>query len=361
MDDDEEHLSRPGPGGGRFGGDRPAVRAVRATMRFGSQVSVEDVSFDVEPGAIFGFIGPSGCGKTTTVRLLTGLHRPTSGRVEVLGQEPASFTRRHRERIGYLPQRSVLYPELSLAANVRFVAGIYGMSHDVRRRVAEVLEFMELGEHAHKPLRTTSGGMQRRAALAAALVHAPELLFLDEPTAGLDPLLRTKLWAHFDDLRQGGSTLFVTTQYVDEATRCDRVALMVEGRLVALDTPTGLRRRAMGGDIVRAVAAAPLDEAALQRLGTVPGVLRVDVDATRPAVVDVVVEDATRAMGPVVTSLEPEPGLTAVEHHLPAFDDVFTELVTQHRAEEADRLGRDGPEGPAAGGGAAAPPAEAVA
>lgn len=290
---------------------------------------MDGVSFDVGAGDIFGFIGPSGCGKTTTVRLMTGLYRPTSGRVEVLGCEPTAFTRRHRERIGYLPQRSVLYPGLTVRANLHFVAGIYGMRHDVRTRVAEVLEFVELSEHAGKTLRRTSGGMQRRVALAAALVHAPELLFLDEPTAGLDPLLRTKLWSHFDELRQGGRTLFVTTQYVDEATRCDRVALMVAGRLVALDTPEGLRRQALGGDVVRVHTREPLGSRLTRFLDQLPFVRAVTVEPEAPSTVDIVVADAAVAIGPLVTTIEPLVGVASIEHHLPAFDDVFTTLVNR--------------------------------
>src|ERR1041384_4072758 len=171
--------------------ERPMViKARELTKVFGGEVAVNAISMDVPEGAIFGFIGPSGSGKTTTVRLLMGLYEPDSGEVSVLGARPSRFTRSDRERIGYLPQLFVLYPDLTIWENMNFAASLYGVPFLRSRRLNQLLELVELKEDKHKLVRNTSGGMQRRLSLAATLIHDPDLIFLDEPTAGIDPILR---------------------------------------------------------------------------------------------------------------------------------------------------------------------------
>src|SRR5688572_13996805 len=220
------------------------------TKMFGEDVAVQSLSMYVPRGKIFGFIGPSGCGKTTTVRLLTGFYKPTSGTLSVLGKNPADFTKADREKLGYLIQSFVLYPDLTVWENLNFAASFYGVSPFRGKRLNKLLDFVELSEHKNKLARDLSGGMKRRLSLAATMVHNPELLFLDEPTAGIDPILRRKFWDYFKELQEEGHTLFVTTQYVGEAAYCDLVGVMYEGRLLMVATPENLRKKAFGGEIV---------------------------------------------------------------------------------------------------------------
>src|SRR5690242_11554624 len=168
---------------------RTVVQAQALTKKFGAETAVSDLNFTVPEGSIFGFIGPSGCGKTTTIRLLTGMYKPTAGQVRVLGQSPKHFSAATRAALGYMPQHFVLYPNLSAWENLNFSASLYGLGLFRGKRFKELLDFVELTEHRHKLVRQLSGGMQRRLALAAALVHDPLVLFLDEPTAGIDPVL----------------------------------------------------------------------------------------------------------------------------------------------------------------------------
>ena len=215
---------------------------------YGSQRAVDGVDLEVQAGTIVGVIGPSGCGKSTLVRLLIGIERPTSGTVRLFGVDPAGADARVRSRFGYMPQMPVLFPHLSASANLRFLASVYGVPwRGRRRRFDELLDLVDLGPHRHKTVSALSGGMQRRLTLAATLVHDPELLVLDEPTAGVDPLLRERFWQHFRRLRDDGRTLVVPTQYVNEAVSCDLVAVMVHGRVVAVTPPDRLASLAYGG------------------------------------------------------------------------------------------------------------------
>lgn len=227
----------------------PAVVALdEASCTFGDVQALEDLSLRIEAGSVLGVIGPSGAGKTTGIRLMTGGLAPTAGTVQVLGEDPRHLRRRTRERIGYLPQQFTLYPYLTARENVGFVASIYGLlwfRHG--RRVREALKLVELWDVRNRLAAKMSGGMQRRLELAAALVHDPELLLLDEPTAGLDPILRASIWTELHRLKPAGRTLVVTTQYVNEAEECDQVALISGGRLIAFAAPEELRREAMGG------------------------------------------------------------------------------------------------------------------
>jgi ABC-2 type transport system ATP-binding protein len=234
-----------------FRSDASAVRTTALVKYFGSEVALDNVDLVVPRGVILGVIGPSGGGKTTLIRILTGVLAPSDGRVEVLGHDPATTDASQRRRIGYMPQASVLFPNLSVWSNLQFVASLYALPVRRRRRLRSLLQLVDLWEHRHKRLDHCSGGMQRRAALAAALVNDPDLLFLDEPTAGVDPLLRERFWDRFRALRDTGRTIVVSTQYVGEAASCDLVAVMARGRLIALATPDDLRRQATEGDATR--------------------------------------------------------------------------------------------------------------
>lgn len=302
-------------------------------LAFSSDTGVFDLTLSVPAGAIFGMIGPSGSGKTTSMRLMTGLYKPDQGRIRVLGQEPARFSTRAREQIGYMPQQFVLYPNLSVSENLNFVASLYGLNYFSRRaRLRQMLEFVELDGAESRLGGQLSGGMKRRLELACALVHDPALLFADEPTAGIDPVLRGRFWEQFRALRDQGRTLFVTTQYVGEAAYCDLVGVMRDGRLLFVDTPEGLRRRALGGEVLRIVIDPRQARAAIGLLDAQPQLVK-DVRPSRsaPGMLYVYVEDAGQALPQVIGLLDEQGQITVrqAEEYSPPFDDVFIMLMEQ--------------------------------
>jgi ABC-2 type transport system ATP-binding protein len=309
-----------------------ALHLKNATMMFGGMTALRDVSLSVAPGTILGIIGPSGAGKTTAIRLLTGALSPTRGSVRVLGEDPREFHRRTRERIGYMPQLFTLYPDLTAGENVSFVASLFGLLWPRRRRrVREVLQTVDLWAARGRRAADLSGGMQRRLELACALVHEPSLLFLDEPTAGIDPLLRARIWEELHRLKSLGRTLLVTTQYVTEAEECDMVALVAEGHLVALDAPDELRRNATGGDLVEVETAGRFNAS---KLVSLPSVRSVNQESPRNF--RVTVDDAGAATPDVVAAVAEAGGevVSARESRL-SFDEVFAELVARDRATKA--------------------------
>nr|WP_255604074.1 ABC transporter ATP-binding protein [Oscillochloris sp. ZM17-4] len=221
------------------------------TIDFGGGAGIFDQTYRIPEGTILGLIGPSGCGKSTTMRVALGLLTPQQGQISVLGTSPSAFTARDREQIGYIPQQFVLYPRLTVAENATFVASLYGMrTSAIKARLAELLDFIDMREARDRLGANLSGGMQRRLMLLGALMHNPTLIFADEPTAGIDPVLRGRFWDYFRKLRDEGRTLYVSTQYVGEAVYCDYVAVMRKGRILAIDTPAGLRKRVLGGEII---------------------------------------------------------------------------------------------------------------
>ena len=302
------------------------IQARDLTKTFGTESAVRELNLDVPRGTIFGLIGPSGCGKTTTVRLMTGVLLPTSGQIQVLGVSPRHFSGQTRRQLGYMPQQFVLYPNLSVWENLNFSASLYGLGFNRGRRLKELLEFVELYPHRNKLARAVSGGMQRRLALAAALTHDPSMLFLDEPTAGIDPVLRRKFWTYFQNLKARGRTLVITTQYVGEAEFCDQVGVMAGGRLLVVDTPNGLRWRAFGGEMVDLQAAQPVDPITLADLHALPYVARVQFLNDRT--VRLIVSDAGTVVPALVewAKLRNWP-IRSVEKYMPPLDDAFVELV----------------------------------
>ena len=308
------------------------------TKRIGDHTLVENLSFEVKKGEIFGFIGPSGSGKTSTIRLLTGVYGPTEGSITVMGIAPDHPSRRVQDSIGYMPQLFVLYPNLSVRENLNFVAGLYGMNpFRKKKRVDELLKFVELWDARRKLASNVSGGMQRRIELAAALLHDPPLLFADEPTAGIDPVLRGKFWDEFRRLRDEGRTLFITTQYVGESEYCDRVGVIRKGRIIALDSPVGLRRSALGGDVVD-IQANDLTPQAVVELANLPIVREIrPVSRTE---VRAYVQEAGPAIPVLLEKLSAtQCTVTRIEEYRPNFDEVFIELMKRDaaaRGEEAN-------------------------
>jgi ABC-2 type transport system ATP-binding protein len=309
--------------------DNFVIQTQGLTKIFDEEVAVKDLNFQVPHGKIFGLIGPSGCGKTTTVRLLLGVYQPTEGEALVLGSEPLTFTRDIRSRIGYMPQHFVLYPDLTVWENLNFVTSIYGVGLRRRDRLEEILDFVELGEHRHKTVHNISGGMKRRLSLAVTLVHDPELLFMDEPTGGIDPVLRRKFWDHFQALQEEGRTLLITTQYVGEAAYCDLVGIMDEGVLLTVDTPKGLRYRAYGGDIVDIRTAEPLTykmESGFRQLPFVRG----EVLRTGDQNVRVIVDEASTAIPDLMEWCQGRGcAVESIEEYLPPFEEVFVQIIQE--------------------------------
>jgi ABC-2 type transport system ATP-binding protein len=209
---------------------------------FGPTTAVERLELDVPQSSIFGLLGPNGSGKTTCIRAVCGLVRPTSGSVRLLDGDAHDDRARLRRSLGYMPQRAALYEDLTASENVEFFAR--GLSvPDPGRRAAELLELVGLQQRTHDPVHRLSGGMKQRVSLACALVHEAPVLLLDEPTAGVDPLLRQRMWTTFGDLRDRGTTIVVSTNQLDEAVHCDRLAILREGRLLVEDTPSALLDR----------------------------------------------------------------------------------------------------------------------
>jgi len=244
---------------GNNNGEAITVRDL--TKRFGSFTAVDRISFSVVRGEVFGFLGPNGAGKSTTIRMLCGLSAPTSGKATVLGHDAARHARRLRTEIGYMSQRFSLYDDLTVGENIRLFAGLYGLSNSrYRERKSWALSMSDLQEHAAARTGTLSTGHKQRLALACSLIHEPKLLFLDEPTSGVDPVTRRNFWGIIEDLSGKGVTVLVTTHYMDEANHCDRLAMIYRGRLVALDTPSGLLAKGFSGEILR-IEASPLVKA----------------------------------------------------------------------------------------------------
>jgi ABC-2 type transport system ATP-binding protein len=307
------------------------VVSLRGVSRaFGDRTVVREIDLSVRRGTILGVIGPSGSGKTTTIRMVTGALAPTKGQVRVLGERPIRFHRSTRERIGYMPQLFTLYQDLTARENVDFVASMFGLLWPRRRRrTKEVLKLLELWDARGRRASAMSGGMQRRLELACALVHEPSLLILDEPTAGIDPLLRVTIWQELHRLRDAGRTLLITTQMVSEAEECDEVALIAHGRLIAMAPPEALRREATGGDVIEVETTNVVDGTALEQL---PGVIAVRQIGARK--LRVTVEDGATGLPTVVDAVGATGAEVASAQEIRAsFDEVFATLVERAQGE----------------------------
>jgi ABC-2 type transport system ATP-binding protein len=310
----------------------PIVVTDHVTRRYGDIAAVDDVSLQVPRGTILGVIGPSGSGKTTLIRMLTGTLEPTEGNLRVLGEHPRKFTRRTREKLGYMPQHFVLYDELTARENVSFVASLFGLLWPKRgKRVKQMLTLLDLWDARNRRANQLSGGMQRRLELACAMVHDPVLLFVDEPTAGLDPMLREKVWTEFRRLRDAGRTLVVTTQIVSEAAYCDSVAVLSRGGLIALAAPEELRRMASGGDVIQIKTAMAFDGVMLEDLAGVR-----EVRQPAPREMRVITDDAATTTPRVVEAVQSAGGtVVSSSEYRPTFDEVFSRLVRRDENQAA--------------------------
>ncbi|MHB0914409.1 MAG: ABC transporter ATP-binding protein [Thermoleophilia bacterium] len=219
-----------------------AIEVRGLTKHYGAINALDQATLTVGQRTIFGLVGPNGSGKTTLIKALCGILRPDAGEVRALGIDALGDRFALRRRLGYMPQTAALYDDLSPLENLRFFGGAFP-AHDLEKRMHQTLAFVKLWERKDDPVHTFSGGMRQRASLACALLHEPELLILDEPTAGVDPDLRQAFWEHFRDLCDQGRTIFMSTNQMDEALRCDRVAIIIKGSILIADTPRAIESR----------------------------------------------------------------------------------------------------------------------
>lgn len=228
-----------------------SIRLQNLTKRIGNFLAVDDVTFSVQPGEVFGWLGPNGAGKTTTIRMLLGLMKPTSGSSYVLGFNSATQTKSVHSHVGYMSQQFTLYNDLTARQNIRFYGGIHGLSSDeLRQRIPEIIQMAGLGGRINALTGSLSGGWKQRLALGCAIVHHPRVVFLDEPTAGVDPISRRQFWELIYQMAKDGVTVLVTTHYMDEAELCQRIGFINQGRLVALDSPSMLKQNQMRGKVL---------------------------------------------------------------------------------------------------------------
>jgi ABC-2 type transport system ATP-binding protein len=302
-----------------------AIRARGLVKKFGDFTAVRGIDATVQRGEIFGFLGPNGSGKTTTIRMMLGLLAPSEGEVEVLGVPVAERPADIRPRVGYMSQHFSLYDDLTVQHNLEFYGRAYGLDNmDLRRRIGVALEMAGLVGRERMRTRDLAGGWRQRLALSAAILHEPELIFLDEPTAGVDPVSRREFWDLLYELVGQGVTIFVTTHYMDEAEHAQRLAFIQEGRLTAVGTPAGIKKEMMQGEVLEI---APSDaEKAVQVLRALraEGVLPLESVELYGSQVHVVVMDAKRHLRSLKKELRKsdiDPG--SVEIIEPSLEDVF--------------------------------------
>ena len=297
-----------------------AVQVEGLTKKFGDFTAVDGVSFQVGRGEIFGFLGPNGAGKTTTIRLLLGLIKPSRGTASVLGYDIRGDVRAMRARLGYMSQRFTLYQDLSVAENLGFYGRAYGVrGKRLTHRKEVILQMAGLVGRERSLTRNLAGGWKQRLALGCAIIHEPELLFLDEPTAGVDPVSRRAFWDLLYELAAGGTTIFVTTHYMDEAEHCHRLAFVQHGRVVALGSPTEIKERVMRGQVLEVDCDDPAQ--ALRLLRALNGIDEVALYGARIHVV----AEGIKARRQEIEKLLAEAGVTV--HGLtvipPSLEDAF--------------------------------------
>jgi ABC-2 type transport system ATP-binding protein len=296
---------------------------------FGAFVAVDGVSFEVARGEVVGYLGPNGSGKTTTMRMLLGLLRPTSGSASVLGLDVVRDAERIRPRVGYMSQKFALYEDLTVTENLRFYGGVYGLDNArLTARTAAMLELTGLQDRPDERAGELAGGWRQRLALGIALIHEPELMFLDEPTSGVDPEARRAFWDVIYTLAEQGGTVFVSTHYMDEAEHCGRLAILDQGHILAMDTPTALKREVVRGDAWEIVpppdvATGPLVES----LEALPGMLRVEILGDS---LHAIAEPGAYQADTLLAALAAHPGVQ-VEPTDVSLDDVFSILVSGGR------------------------------
>ena len=304
------------------------IKVEKLVKRFGKLVAVDDISFSVAPGEVFGFLGPNGAGKTTTINILCTLSKPTSGRATVNGFDVVRQQSQVRQSIGLVFQDPSLDVRLSGLQNLHFHASVYHMPASIRdQRIEQVLRIMELWDRRNSEVRTYSGGMKRRLELARGLLHYPKVLFLDEPTLGLDPQTRSHIWEYIHDLRQReGTTIFLTTHYMDEAENADRIAIIDYGKLVAMDTPERLKN-IVGKDIISVKT--DNNDRAVEEIR-----LRYRIEATRDSDgLTFKIANGEEFLPTFIREFDTK--ILSISLHRPSLDDVFLKLTGHEIRQEA--------------------------
>lgn len=308
-----------------------AIEIRSVTKKFGEVVAVNSLSLVIDRGEMYALVGPDGAGKTTTIRMMCGITPPTSGEIFILGFNVRKEPEEVKKRIGYLSQRFSLYGDLTVDENIEFFAEIHGI-REYKKQRDELLEFTRLTKFRDRLAEKLSGGMKQKLALACTLVHTPEVLFLDEPTTGVDPVSRRDFWKILSGLLKSGITIIMTTPYLDEAERCTRVALMNEGKVLMADTPHNLTAT-MKGEVVELIT--PEIRKAFVALKTEPRVIEVQAFGDR---VNIVVRTASADMEPVITSLQ-EKGIIITDWRVipPSLENVFISLLSDYSLVEESR------------------------
>jgi len=297
--------------------------------RFGDFTAVDRINLEVRKGEVFGFLGPNGAGKSTTIRMLCGLLKPTSGHARVAGYDVGKNPEAVRQNIGYMSQKFSLYNDLTVIENIRLFAGLYSVpAKELQGRIAWALAMANLKGQENLITGTLPGGWKQRLALGCAVLHRPPIIFLDEPTSGVDPITRRQFWELIHQMAEQGVTVFVTTHYMEEAEYCNRLALIFRGKLVALGTPSELKRDAMKGELLL-VECAPLGEA-VEALQTVAGVMDASVFGNA---LHLVVRDAAEAAPRLERYLTGRGILVrSMEKIRPSLEDAFVSLTTEREA-----------------------------
>ena len=301
---------------------QPIVSTRGLTKRFGNFTAVDHVDFEVQRGEIFGFLGPNGSGKTTTIRMALGLLAPSEGQVEVLGMKVDGDTLKIRPRVGYMSQRFSLYNDLTVLQNLQFYGKAYRLSNaELNTQITAALQMSDLEGREHTHTKDLSGGWRQRLALSAAILHKPELLFLDEPTAGVDPLSRRAFWDLLYQQTARGVTVFVTTHYMDEAEHCHRLAFIQRGKITAFGSPQQIKNEVLGA--IQVLELAPSDPAAAIRI-LKSAALPIEKAELYGALVHVFAADITKHQRKITKTLKEagiDPGPTAIID--PSLEDVF--------------------------------------
>jgi len=307
-----------------------AVVVSNLERRFGSFVAVNRVSFEVEKGEIFGFLGPNGAGKSTTIRILCGILAPSGGTGTVAGFDIVREAEKIKAHIGYMSQKFSLYEDLTVEENINFYSGIYSIDKEkIKERQEWVIQMAGLEERRSTRTSLLAGGWKQRLALGCAILHEPPIIFLDEPTSGVDPISRRRFWDLIYELSGKGVTIFVTTHYMDEAEYCDRIGLIYRGELIALGTPEALKTEWMGEDVLECVCDRPQE--AMELIENIPGVKEVALFGKG---LHVVVEQADTFQEIIRQHLrENGYGVIGVEKIVPSLEDVFVSLI-----EDRDRV-----------------------
>ncbi|MGD8584237.1 MAG: ABC transporter ATP-binding protein [Anaerolineae bacterium] len=317
----------------------PVIVAHELSKRFGDFTAVDRVTFNVQRGEVYGWLGPNGAGKTTTIRMLLGLLRPTAGWARVLGYNPAVEPKALHQHVGYMSQLFTLYNDLTAAENIRFYGQAFGLGRRaLHRRREELIEMAGLRGREDVITANLSGGWKQRLALGCAIIHRPQVLFLDEPTAGVDPLSRREFWKLIYGLAEEGVTILVTTHYMDEAELCQRVGFISNGRLIALDSPEQLKASGMRGDVLEVNSPTPNRAMRVLQEARNRGELSCEEIALYGAQIHVVVPQAEAAR-PVVLRLlqDAEIQVQGIAWIAPTLEDVFISTVQAEKQKSDDK------------------------